>query len=519
MAQIEFSKEQLEQEKFRRSQEKCDRLQTEMSPFSERGLWKFCQHIAPDFYTDAKQPLIDLCEIFQKVTKGELRKVLISFAPRMGKSRTTSLWIAWWLGYEPDGSFMRNCYSDGLAMDLSKAVIDILLIDRYQEVFPHVKLDPKASSKLGWQLDNTTIKTYFGAGIAGTITGRGCNKAAILDDPIKNPDEAMSEAFLDKLELFLETVHNTRIDANSNCAEVIIQTRWCEKDPIGMRENDPTWTQFIFPVLGDDNKSVCEAMFPTERILEIKESWERKNLGWMFQALYMCQPADKKFAKLSLDSLKRFRMADLQALGEPDDVVGFCDYANKGSDNLSSPFAHIHGHRKFIVGVVFSNEDSVQLEKPLVKKIAYFKPNEYVFESNQGGIEFATNLQRNYQKIFDALDLEIDCRSTSTNKEIRIMLRLGEIKNDCYFLADDEQDEDYARFMSNLANYGKYKYGKDDAPDSLAGLLSIVSDVGDIDIDYFGDDKDITHKILDTKGKADTDDSDDDNESSEIMFF
>jgi hypothetical protein len=522
MAQLEFTREEFILEKERRRKIKCDQKQAEFSPYSELGLWKFCQYLYPDFYTDDKKPLIELTEIFRKVTIGELRKVLISFFPRAGKSRTTNIWIAWSLGYDSDGSFMRNCYNDNLAMDLSKAVLDIINLEEYKEVFPAVKVDPRASSKMAWQLDGTTIITYFGAGIKGTITGRGCNKAAILDDPIKDPEEALSESYLEKLDLFIETVHSTRIDTNSDCAEIIIQTRWCSKDPIGLREDDPSWHKFIFPALNEETgKSICEAMISTEKLLTIKNSWERKGLDWMFQALYQGKPMDKVFAKLNLEDLKRFRMKDLEELGEPDEVVAWCDYANKGSDYMSAPFCFRYGSRKYIVGVIFSNDDSITLEKPLLEKIAYFKPDEMVFESNAGGIEFATNLQRNHQALFEYLGLELDCRSTSSNKEIRIMLRLGEIKSDCYFLEDDEQDSHYKKFMSNLSNYGKYKFGKDDAPDSMAGLLSLMSDYSDVDIDTLDSElkNNYENKILDIQDSDNKDELEIEDNDSEVEIF
>jgi hypothetical protein len=526
MADLTFTREEFELEKQRRERQKCDDLQLRFSPHTKYGLWEFCKYMHPDFYTDDKEPLIELTEVFRRVTIGELRKVLISFFPRSGKSRTTNNWIAWWLGYEPDGSFMRNCYNDNLAMDLSKAVLDILSLDEYKKVFPGIRTDPRASSKMAWQIDGTTIASYFGAGIKGTITGRGCNKAAILDDPIKDPEEALSESYLSKLDLFIETVHNTRINTTSNCAEIIIQTRWSENDPIGLREDDKSWHQVIFSALNEEtNKSICEAMIPTEKLLAIKESWESKAMGWMFQALYQGKPADKTFAKLRLDTLKRFRMKDLERLGVPDDVLAWCDYANKGSDNLSAPFCYHYGRRKYIVGVVFSDADSVQLETPLLEKIIRFRPDEFVFESQQGGIEFATNLQRRYQKIFDAIGLEVECRSTSSNKEIRIMLRLGEIKNDCYFLEDDEQDEHYRSFMKNLSSYGKFKNTKDDAADSMSGLLSMMSEVTDVEIDSIGNgqienNRESQKNLLDIQSGENNDDSEDErDEESEIQIF
>lgn len=489
---VSFTMEEFERERVRRNREKSDQLQADFSPFVEDGLWKFCQHIAPEFYTDDKTPLYELCKIFQDVTLGKLRKVLISFFPRGGKSRTTSMWIAWGLGYDSEGSYMRNCYNDNIAMDLSKSVMDIIFTDAYKTVFPEVRLDPSARSKMNWQLDNTTITTYFGAGINGTITGKGCNRAAIFDDPIKNPEEALSESYLEKVDTFIDYALETRVEIGSDCAEIIISTRWSSKDPIGVRLGDPEWKTFIFPVLDKNDKSTCEAMFPTERAVKLRKNWKRKGRGWMFDALYMCEPTDAAFAKISLDSLKRFSMKDLQDK-EPDAVIGWCDYANKGSDYLSSPIAYVYGDQVYVVGVTFSNDDSNELEQPLMNKIAYFKPGEFVFESQAGGIEFANRLQEKYAIILEAIGLEIETRAASTNKQIRIMLRLGEIKNNCHFLIDDEHDEHYRRFMSSLSDYGKFKFGKDDAPDSMAGLLSLLSDVADVNVSFIGND----NKILD----------------------
>ena len=520
MSNLEFTKEQLDQENLRRDKEKTDKLQEDFSPYAKDGFWKFCQYMAPEFYTDAKTPLKELCAVFQRVTLGELKKVLISFFPRGGKSRTTGLWIIWDLGYNPEGSFMRNCYNDTLAADLSKSTMDSLASDAYALVFPNVKLDNASRAKMNWQLAGTSITTYFGAGMNGTITGKGCNRAAIFDDPIKNPEEAMSEAYLEKIDTFIEYALTTRVEANSNCAEIIISTRWCDGDPIGLRENDPDWHKFIFPVLGEDEKSVCEEMFSTDKAIKVRDGWIKKARKWMWDALYMCIPSDASFAKLSLDTLKRFSMKDLEGK-TPDEILAWCDYANKGSDNLSSPFCYRFGNKKFIVGAVFSNEDSIKLEKPLIEKIVRFKPEEFTFESQAGGIEFGTNLQRNYELIFDALNLDIDFATATTNKEIRIMLRLGEIKEDCYFLVDEEQDEHYKRFMTNLTGYGKYKNSKDDAADSMAGLLSMMSEVGDVEVECISSNNilDIKNPRVFTEPNIETEDESDDSEDSDVMIF
>ena len=104
--------------------------------------------------------------------------------------------------------------------------------------------------------------------LKGSIIGKGCKTAALLDDPIKNPEEALNEGFIERLELFIEAVHNTCIDPSSDCAQIIISTRWTDNDPIGQRLNDPTWVQFTFPALDENNKSICEDIISTKIYLQ-----------------------------------------------------------------------------------------------------------------------------------------------------------------------------------------------------------------------------------------------------------
>lgn len=496
-------------EEMRRAKERSDELQAKFAPHVEGGFWAFCQHMIPSFYNDAKVPLYELTEILRRITVGELKKVLISFAPRMGKSLTTSLWIIWQLGYDNNASFMRNCYGDSLAMELSKSCQDHINSELYREVFPGTKLDYRSSSKESWQLVGTTTTTYFGAGINGTITGKGCRTCAILDDPIKNPNEALSLSFLETLELLIESVHNTRIDPNSNCAELIISTRWAEGDPIGNRLGDKTWTSFTFPMLDENNKSICEAMVTTERLLYLKDVWEKRGLSWMFSALYLCVPVSKTLGKLSLESLKRFRMADITNL-DIDSVIGVCDYANRGTDYLSSPFAKIIGEKKYIIDVLFSNEDSNQLIGELGEKLLTHKPSTYVIEAQQGGTEFASRLTDKFGDALDVAGVEIETRASSMNKDVRIMLQLGSIKEDCYFLEDDEQDENYRRFFDNLTSYGKYRNSKDDAPDSMAMLISVAGSAYEADVHVIGVGGDWENKVLDRKTENTTNDLEDD---------
>lgn len=511
---IEVTRQDIILERRRRKKEKTDQFQAEFAPTQKYGLWKFCQHLFSNFFTDDKWPLRDLTEIFRRITLGELKQVLISTPPRFGKSFTTHIWIGWWLGYDNAGSFMRNCYNDSLANDMSKMTMDIIAMDAYREVFPDTKVDPRANSKEIWQLLGTTTAAYFGAGFGGTITGRGCNRAAIFDDPIKNPEEAMSLTYLQKVNMNIEYAMETRVDATANVAKIIIQTRWNSQDPIGLRENNPDWVSFFFPAYDEENDcSMCEAMFPTPVLQNIRNNWIENELKWMWDALYMCKPTDATFAKLTLEDLNLFSMSDLKALGEYDETGMWCDYANKGTDNMSAPFGVRYGADIYITGAIFSNEDSTELEKPLVKKMLEHRPERATFESNAGGQEFAERLMEKYEDAFHQAGIEVFTQTATTNKEIRILLRLGQIKKHCYFLAKNERDAHYQRFMDNLLNYGRFKGGKDDAPDSLAGLLSMFGDVGDIEVNIVN-----AEKIIDINEGVNNFDTEED-ENDEVVVF
>jgi hypothetical protein len=496
--QIQFTKKDIELEKIRRKKEKSEELQSRFSPYTENGFWEFCKWYAPDFYNEKREPLKRLCGIFQDVALGKLKKVLITVFRRFGKSRTTSMWIAWQLIYYPDATFMRNCYAAPLAIDLSKKTMDIIESAKFKEIVPHIRLDPKQSSKAAWQIDGTEITTYFGTGIEGSIIGKGCKTAAILDDPIKSPQEAMSETFLENLELFIESVHNTCIDPSSECAQIIISTRWVENDPIGQRIDDPSWTQFIFPALDENNKSICEDIISTEQLLLMKKSWHAKGMGWMFESMYQCQPVTNLVSKFNAEELRRFKMEDLPN-DNPDKIIAFLDYANKGSDFLSMPIAYCWGADRYIVDILFSDKDSKQLRPMVISKILHHKPETVTCETNQGGQEFVEMLEMEAGNFFDELGIEIIPKYSTTNKEIRILVRTGEIKSTCLFLDRVEQDYDYRLFFEQLINYGKIKRGHDDAPDSMSGLVGELSDIGEVDVECFGVEKKLLDNIYHKK--------------------
>ena len=96
------------------------------------------------------------------------------------------------------------------------------------------------------------------------------------------------------------------------------------------------------------------------------------------------------------------------------------------------------------------------------------------FESNNGGKLFAQNVAEDVETL-------IDWKTTTSNKETRILIDSGWIKKNIVFLAEGEypKHSDYARFMENLTKYVKgIKNAHDDAPDSLSLLRRWLDEIG-----------------------------------------
>jgi hypothetical protein len=231
---IQITKKELELELLKREEKKREQFRNKFSIKSEDGFWQFCKYMDSDFFIEEKTLLKELAHILQGVSQGKHKKVLISMMPRAGKSYMISLFCVWMLGHFPDKSIMRNTYGAKLANKFSRDIRNIIgspgeheteINIKIKKIFPHLKLSTDKKSVEEWALKTAKDISYFCGGAGGAITGYGCNLLMILDDPIKNIEEARSENVLEDLEEWYQSTHKTRKELNSDCAEIIIMTR------------------------------------------------------------------------------------------------------------------------------------------------------------------------------------------------------------------------------------------------------------------------------------------------------
>ena len=165
----------------------------------------------------------------QQVADRKSPRLMLLVPPRHGKSELASIrFPAWHLGHHPEHEIINVGYNTELPMKFSRKVREIFRDPQYAALFPHAKLDPDSQSVEAW---NTTKGGGFtAAGVGGGITGKGAH-ILIVDDPIKNQEEADSISTRDKLWDWYQSTAYTRLAPGGGV--LVIETWWNDDDLAG----------------------------------------------------------------------------------------------------------------------------------------------------------------------------------------------------------------------------------------------------------------------------------------------
>lgn len=181
-----------------------------------------------------------LCEYLDKLERKEIRRLMVFMPPRHGKSELVSRkFPAFLLGRKPDTSIISCSYAADLASRMNRDVQRLIDSLEYEKLFPDSRLFGKniRSTARGSFLRNSDIfeivghrGVYRSAGVGGGITGMG-GEYIIIDDPIKNREEADSATYRDKVYDWYTSTLYTRLEKDG-CI-LLTLTRWHEDDLAG----------------------------------------------------------------------------------------------------------------------------------------------------------------------------------------------------------------------------------------------------------------------------------------------
>lgn len=230
--------------------------------------------------------------------------LIITMPPRHSKTETVKAWLEREIGKAPGMEAMYCSYSIRLARTSSRSIRNEIQTGlAFPKFFPHVQLAADSQSATDW----STIQGggMRAAGVGGSITGMGANRA-VIDDPFKDRKAAESEIVREGVWEWFTSAFLTRLSPDA--IVVLMHTRWHPDDLAGrvlakLEESRKTgedaelggltWKHLNLPALAEENdplgREVGEPLWPKrfnlKRLLGMKAANE-----YDFEALYQQRP-------------------------------------------------------------------------------------------------------------------------------------------------------------------------------------------------------------------------------------
>jgi len=409
----------------------------------------------------------------EKAEKGtaDWKILLLMCPPRSGKSEEVSInFPAWSLGRSQDKEIITASYSSELALDFGSKTRDLISSEEYKLIFGDVSLKSDEQSKAKWKTNKGG--SYISVGIGGAITGRGAD-LLVIDDPIKNREEANSKLIRDKHWNWFTSTAYTRLQPNGKV--VIVLTRWHLDDLAGRIMKNPEFASMLkiikFPAIAIEDEQYRkkgEVLWPTRYSLEEVESIKRGIGVYDFSSLYQQSPIlsenqefkqswfrYRDYEEVSRLNTRNFLTIDT-AVSEKDSadytgiVSNFVDIQNKWNIKIK----RVRINPKELIDLLFAMNDTDNYEKIGIEETVYL----------QAIKPFLDDEMRKRNKFLTIIPL----KHHQTAKEIRIRGLVPRYETHSIFHINgecDELEEEELCFPSG---------SHDDVLDSLAYQLQIA---------------------------------------------
>ena len=243
-------------------------------------------------YTDAPHHRL-IARHLEAVERGEITRLMITMPPRHGKSMLASEFFpAWYIGRNPDHYVVTATYAQELADDFGRKVKNQIEDPAFQAIFPGVGLadDSKSAKRFhiegslgGYEHATTQRGAFYAVGVGGPLTGRGAH-LLLIDDPVKNREEAESEVIRKKTKDWYTSTAYTRLMPGGRI--VVIQTRWHEDDLSGWllaEHQHEGWTVLNLPAINDNGEALWPEQYPVEALEQIQRAIGPRDWSALYQ--------------------------------------------------------------------------------------------------------------------------------------------------------------------------------------------------------------------------------------------
>ena len=262
----------------------------------------YMEYVNEDRWIPARH-LLYLCDKIQKFIEADTGHpydiLILQMPPQHGKSMsTTEALPSWYLGKWPHKRVIEISYNEDFAQLFGRR--NKAKIEQYGKELFNIQLAKKPNSDTEFEIKGTS-GGMISRGVMSGVTGRPAN-LILIDDPIKNRQEAESETYRNRIWDEWQNSFKTRLAAGAKV--ILIMTRWHEDDlagriianekhvqiinlPCEAEENDPLGRQpgqALFPEIGKDDAWLRE--FKDSYIKDINSGGIR---AWL--ALFQGRPS------------------------------------------------------------------------------------------------------------------------------------------------------------------------------------------------------------------------------------
>jgi predicted phage terminase large subunit-like protein len=232
----------------------------------------FVRRVWPAFIEGPHHRIIG--DVFDRVARGELKRVIINIPPRHGKSELASYHLpAFLLGQDPTRKIITATHTQEFSVRFGRKVRNLVNSTDFRKIFPGVKL--AADSKASGRWDVSKGGEYFAVGVGGAVTGRGAD-LLIIDDPHSEAAGiSPTVEYFDGIYEWYSSGPRQRLQPGG--AIVVVMTRWHELDLTGQilrsahdKGGADEWEVIELPALYDDGTPMWPEFWPIEELEALK---------------------------------------------------------------------------------------------------------------------------------------------------------------------------------------------------------------------------------------------------------
>ena len=230
----------------------------------------FASHMWPGFISGKHHQI--MANAFERVAKGELKRLIINMPPRHTKSEFASYLLpAWFLGKFPEKKIIQTAHTAELAVGFGRKVRNLVSSEAFSRVF---ETTLSSDSKAAGRWNTGAGGDYFAIGVGGAVTGKGAD-LLIIDDPHSEQEAKQGNpAVFDGVYEWYTSGPRQRLQPGG--AIIIVMTRWSKRDLTGQilknseKDGVNEWEVIEFPAILPSGTPLWPGFWKKEELEAIK---------------------------------------------------------------------------------------------------------------------------------------------------------------------------------------------------------------------------------------------------------